>query len=75
MSVTLSIAETEYRLGGLPIPLNLDEALPARGPWEVEIGFGKGRYLLKRASESPDVRFLGVEMANAYYRLALRRAR
>lgn len=75
MPVTLAIAEKEFRLGELPIPLKLSEVLPARGPWEVEIGFGKGRYLLKRALESPEIRFLGVEMASAYYRLALKRAR
>ncbi|HVS64202.1 MAG TPA: hypothetical protein VMT85_11950 [Thermoanaerobaculia bacterium] len=43
--------------------------------WEVELGFGKGRYLLRRAAEDPDLRFLGIEMVGDYFRLAARRAR
>jgi tRNA (guanine-N7-)-methyltransferase len=46
----------------------------AEGEWEVEIGFGKGRYLLRRAGEEPAVRFLGVELVGEYFRLAARRA-
>jgi tRNA (guanine-N7-)-methyltransferase len=40
----------------------------------VELGFGKGRFLLRRAAESPGERFLGVELAAEYFRLAARRA-
>lgn len=46
---------------------------PAGGPWEVEIGFGKGRYLLRRAALEPEGRFLGIEIAGEYFRLAARR--
>ena len=53
--------------------LELDELLPG-GPWEVELGFGKGRYLLRRAEESRERRFLGIEVAGKYYRLAATRA-
>jgi tRNA (guanine-N7-)-methyltransferase len=44
-------------------------------PWEVEIGFGKGRYLLERAQAEPDCRFLGIEIATRYWRILTRRAR
>lgn len=44
-------------------------------PWEVEIGFGKGRYLLARAQAEPDCRFLGIEIATRYWRILTRRAR
>lgn len=47
----------------------------AAGHWEVEIGFGKGRYLLDRAEGDPDVRLLGIEVAAKYYRLVRDRAR
>ena len=57
-----------------PAPLPLNELIPGIGAWEVEIGFGKGRYLLRRAAEEPDRRFLGIEVAGAYYRLARDRA-
>lgn len=43
--------------------------------WEVELGFGKGRYLLRRAAEGPARRFLGIEIVGEYFRLAARRAR
>jgi tRNA (guanine-N7-)-methyltransferase len=43
------------------------------GPWEVEIGFGKGRYLLRRAATEPEARFLGIEIAGEYFRLVARR--
>ncbi len=46
---------------------------PAGGPWEVEIGFGKGSYLLRRAALEPEGRFLGIEIAGEYFRLVARR--
>jgi tRNA (guanine-N7-)-methyltransferase len=48
-------------------------APPEAACWEVEIGFGKGRYLLRRAAEEPARRFLGIEIASEYFRLAARR--
>lgn len=47
-----------------------EEPAPA---WEVEIGFGKGRYLLRRAEAEPERRFLGIEIAGEYFRLVARR--
>ncbi|MDQ1349591.1 MAG: tRNA (guanine-N7-)-methyltransferase [Acidobacteriota bacterium] len=46
---------------------------PSESPWEVEIGFGKGRYLLRRATSEPAGRFLGIEIASEYFRLVARR--
>jgi tRNA (guanine-N7-)-methyltransferase len=45
-----------------------------RGPLELEIGFGKGRYLLARAAALPDTTFVGIESAAIYWSLANRRA-
>jgi len=39
-------------------------------PVELEIGAGKGGFLLRRAKAMPDRRFLGVEWANKYCRYA-----
>lgn len=55
-------------------PLSADHLLGGTGPWEIELGFGKGRYLLARASSCPARRFLGIEIARPYYRLAVQRA-
>ena len=51
-----------------------DELTREYSEWEVELGFGKGRYLLDRAAAEPGVGFLGVEMVSRYFRLAAQRA-
>ncbi|MCZ6508550.1 MAG: hypothetical protein O7A04_10970 [Acidobacteria bacterium] len=64
----------ERDLRELPAPLRRDELVKGVGHWEVELGFGKGRYLVRRAGEHRQLRFLGVEVASQYYRLARDRA-
>ena len=72
---TISLPAATRPVAELPAPLPVDELVPGAGPWEVEIGFGKGRYLLSRATAEPGRRFLGIEMAGKYERLFVRRAR
>jgi tRNA (guanine-N7-)-methyltransferase len=62
---------------GAPLPLDVlvPSPVPGGGDWEVEIGFGKGRYLLRRCAEEPGRRFLGVELATEYYQMMVERAR
>lgn len=38
------------------------------GPFELEIGCGRGGFLLSRARANPTVRMLGIEWANKYFR-------
>ncbi|MFQ5495943.1 MAG: tRNA (guanine(46)-N(7))-methyltransferase TrmB [Phycisphaerae bacterium] len=38
------------------------------GSLEIEIGCGKGGFLLSRARAAPEVRLLGIEWANKYYK-------
>jgi tRNA (guanine-N7-)-methyltransferase len=40
------------------------------GPFELEIGSGKGGFLLRRARGHPEIRLLGIEWANRYYKYA-----
>jgi len=40
------------------------------GPLEMEIGVGKGGFLLRRAREHPEISFLGIEWANKIIRYA-----
>jgi tRNA (guanine-N7-)-methyltransferase len=68
-------ASRELTLADLAVPLPLDFLAPGAGAWEVELGFGKGRYLLRRAAESPERRFLGVEVVSEYYQRVAQRAR
>lgn len=43
-------------------PLDLDSAYENHNaPLDLDVGFGKGRFLLARAAVSPAVRFLGIE--------------
>ena len=44
------------------------------GPVEIEIGIGKGRFLLAAAALRPEIPMLGVEWANQYLRIAEHRA-
>jgi tRNA (guanine-N7-)-methyltransferase len=43
-------------------------------PVELELGIGKGRFLIQQAEARPDVNFIGVEWASRYYRLVAERA-
>ncbi len=38
------------------------------GPFEIEIGCGKGGFLLHRAQAHPELRLLGLEWANKYFK-------
>jgi tRNA (guanine-N7-)-methyltransferase len=40
------------------------------GPFELEIGCGKGGFLLSRGRAHPEIRLLGIEWANKYYKYA-----
>lgn len=62
-------------LGSVGAPLDFSRLVPGDGPLEIEIGFGKGRFLVRRATESPERRFLGVEIAHEYFQLAVHRVR
>ena len=74
--VRVSAREEECALSALTVPLSLGDLVPERVAWEVELGFGKGAYLLRRAAESSDrCGFLGVELVSKYYRLVRDRAR
>lgn len=65
------------RSGVRPLPtgsgLELESLVDGDGAWELEIGFGKGRYLLGRAELEPQRRFVGIEIAGEYFALAARR--
>jgi tRNA (guanine-N7-)-methyltransferase len=55
-------------------PLSWTELFGQRRPVEVEIGSGKGLFLVNAASERPGHDFLGVELSRKYARLAAERA-
>jgi tRNA (guanine-N7-)-methyltransferase len=71
----VSVLAGSRPLGEVGAPLPLDRLMPGGGAWEVELGFGKGRYLLARADADRRRRFLGIEMVGKYERMFVRRAR
>jgi tRNA (guanine-N7-)-methyltransferase len=73
--VVVSAAAGDYQLAQLSAPLQIDDLAPGGREWEVEIGFGKGRYLLRRCQEHPERRFVGIEQVAEYHRLFASRAR
>ena len=75
--VTVSTAGEDLPLQRVGAPIALDALVPGGGKreWEVEIGVGKGRYLLDRAAAEPEAAFLGIEVARKYQRILVRRAR
>jgi len=64
----VATAAGERGLPELAAPLPLARLVPGNGEWEVEVGTGKGRYLLRRCHEDPGRRFLGIEHASEYWR-------
>jgi tRNA (guanine-N7-)-methyltransferase len=49
-----------------PRPLIWSELLGNRRPVEIEVGFGKGMFLLHASQARPDVNFFGVEIERKY---------
>jgi tRNA (guanine-N7-)-methyltransferase len=49
------------------------EIFGRNAPVHVEIGSGKGTFILNEARENPDIDFLGIEWAGKYYRHAVDR--
>jgi tRNA (guanine-N7-)-methyltransferase len=49
-----------------PVPLDWPVVFGNSRPVEIEIGFGKGLFLLDSAMARPDVNFLGVEIERKY---------
>lgn len=74
--VLAAAVDGERGLVDLKLPLVLHDlapALPVDASWEVEIGSGKGRFLLREAEKNPDTGFLAIEVSSRYARLAHRR--
>lgn len=76
MSSRQLIVESELRIDPHRAvePFEWKDLFGAERPVEVEIGIGKGRFMLAVAELRPDVLHFGVEWANKYLRIAESRA-
>ena len=57
----------------LSAPLDFQSLFGRPCPVEVEIGVGKGRFLLGQAAQHPEIGFLGIERSHKYLRITLER--
>lgn len=71
------VVESDLRLDPERAVEGIDwrEVFGRTAPVEVEVGIGKGRFLLAVAAARPEVDHLGIEWANKYLRIAESRAR
>ena len=58
-----------------PFPAPWDAWFGSEGPLHLEIGFGDGRYTVRRAIRHPDERFVGIEASGVSVRRALAKLR
>lgn len=59
--------------GSIDEQLNFKEIFGNDNPVEIEIGFGKGRFLLSESRKRPGTNFLGIERSRKFLRIALLR--
>ena len=67
------VRDCAISLNKVSSPIDWQELFGNANPVEVEIGFGKGRFLLEAAKQYADVNFIGVERAQKYVELTRRR--
>ncbi|MBI1951351.1 MAG: tRNA (guanosine(46)-N7)-methyltransferase TrmB [Acidobacteria bacterium] len=67
-------AALEILPGQVDGPFDFTALFGNRRPVEMEIGIGKGRFLLAQAEVRPEVNFLGIEWSLKYLRVARDRA-
>jgi len=53
--------------------IDFEKIFGRKGPVHIEIGSGKGAFLLRQARARPETNFLGIEQANKYYRYSVDR--
>lgn len=60
---------------GLDQPLDLEAFFGRLAPVEIEIGCGKGKFLVGRAQTFPDRNFLGIDRVGKYMKIGIHRSR
>ena len=60
-------------LSDLAAPIDWEVLFGNAGPVEIEVGFGKGRFLLEASKRHPQVNYIGVERAQKYVELTRKR--
>jgi len=66
-------AQVSLKLEELTGRVDFQRIFGCKRPVHIEIGSGKGTFLLGQGQHVPDVNFLGIERSNKYYRFAVDR--
>lgn len=66
----VSVDEHFIDLADMQPPWSVEDFFGRSGPLEIEIGCGKGLYLLNASGQHPDRLYLGVEVSKKYGRFA-----
>jgi tRNA (guanine-N7-)-methyltransferase len=74
VALPLAVTELTLDLGRVSRPLDTRQIFGVTLPLEVELGLGKGRFLIERAATRPEAGFLGVERCQKYLTMAATRA-
>jgi tRNA (guanine-N7-)-methyltransferase len=56
-----------------PVKLEFDDIFGRCAPVHIEIGSGKGTFLVNQAKSQPEANFIGIEWAGKFYRFAVDR--
>ncbi len=56
-----------------PVKLNFNDIFGRSASIHIEIGSGRGTFLVNQAKSQPDANFIGIERASKYYRFAVDR--
>jgi tRNA (guanine-N7-)-methyltransferase len=64
-----TFSDTQIELNQFEEKINWEKLYPSKGPVIIEIGSGRGRFIIKSAEENPDKNFLGIEKSLKYSRV------
>ena len=67
------VTERVVSLSELVVPIDWEAFFGNAHPVEIEVGFGKGRFLLEASSRHPGVNYIGIERARKYVELTRER--
>lgn len=67
------VTERVVSLSEFAAPIDWEELFGNAYPVEIEVGFGKGRFLLEASKRHPQVNYIGIERARKYVELTRER--
>jgi tRNA (guanine-N7-)-methyltransferase len=63
------MARVEFRIADLDNPVDWPDFFGNSNPVEIEVGSGKGRFIIESADLYPEINYVGIERALPYFRI------